>query len=301
MNMCAPGKYDSKNNTCFTLDQLVEMAKAYNKYVTKEKLAYKSNFNANVDLIKIKEDKQYLLSEFKKHFEKICGGNEMCLTKQAFMNELVKNMRNDILQNTFRSEGPLNPTEWLATGHINKLMKQYENVYPDFKFMGAVPLDCNDVSVCSLYKLDFEKLHKKGINKIGVVFNHDKYGSPGSHWVALYIDINNGEINFCDSAGNDPIQNINTVISQFKNWYKKTYGENPTYKSNSKTYQMDSSECGVYSSNFIIRRLAGENFDDIIKHSLNFPQINSCRNVYFNNGTSKYKISAKCDPTISMN
>ena len=162
--------------------------------------------------------------------------------------------------------------------------------------MGAIPLDCQNLSFCSLYKLDFEKLYKNGKIKLGIIFNHDKYGSPGSHWVAMYIDLENGNMDFCDSIGNGPIDNIQSLISQFKLWYNKKTGKNFTFSKNIKKYQLDQSECGVYSSNFIIRRLSGESFNDIIKRSLTFKEINSCRNVYFSNVPSNHKSHALCDP-----
>jgi hypothetical protein len=175
-------------------------------------------------------------------------------------------------------------------------MKQYEQVYPDFCFLGAVPLNCDDLSFCSLYKLNFDQYKKDHIDKLGIVFNHDKYGSPGSHWVALFIDISGGKIYFCDSTGKKPIENINRDIDHFKEYYKKKHGKEPEYKYNTHSYQMDASECGVYSCNFLVRMLYGEPFDDIVKKSLNFSQINSCRNVYFSNQPSKYKPHPLCDP-----
>lgn len=291
MNICAPGRYNIQFDTCFSMQQLMEMAKAYNRFITTNK----SN-DDNQILIKIKKDAGYLLAELRKRFENVCQKDDFCLSKQKFINGLTNEMKLDIKNNTFRTEGPNDPMEWLTTTHIDKLMKQYEEIYPDFIFEGAVPLNCNDVSFCSLFGLNFDELLAKGKNKIGIVFNHDKYGSPGSHWVALFIDSKKGEINFCDSSGNKPIENINTIIDQFLQWFKKKYGKNAIYKENKKRYQMDASECGVYSCNFIIQKLAGIPFDDIVKDPLNFKQINSCRNVYFNNRPSKFEANPKCDP-----
>lgn len=297
MNICAPNKYDSDNQTCFSLEQLVEMTKAYNRYITKNKLSpINDSHIKNFSIIKIKDDKPYLLKELLKRFKTVCQDNEICLTKQDFMNEIVKEMKDDIINNTFRPTGPTDPKEWLSTIDINNIMKQYEEIYPDFKFFGAVPLDCNELNFCPLYKLDYDKYSKK-YKKLAIIFNHDKYGQPGSHWVALYIDINHGKIYFCDSTGRPPINNINKIIEDFMKFYKKTYGSDADYQYNTKEYQTDGSECGIYSCNFIIRMLAGESFEDVIKNSLSFEQINSCRNVYFNNRPSKFQPNKKCDPT----
>lgn len=287
-NICAPHKYDSDNKTCFSTEQLLEMARAYNRYLTKTKLLpNKTTKNISSDLIKIKTDKPYLLHELLSRFETVCD-SEVCLTKQSFMNEIVKEMRDEFENDTFRHEGPSDPTEWLNTTDIGKIVKQYEKIYPNFKFLGAVPLNCNDLSFCSLYKLDYNDYVKKNIKYLGMVFNHDRHGETGSHWVSLFIDIPKGEINYCDSTGKNPIANINDVIKQFISYHEKKTGKKAIYKYNTKPYQKDASECGVYSANFIIRRLAGENFDTTIKDSLDFREINSCRNVYFRNKPSKY-------------
>ena len=296
-NICAPKKYDKENKTCFSTEQLIEMAAAYNRYLTKSKFdPNKKQTFGNAELINIKSNKKYLLSELKKRFENICNGNEICITHQAFMNEIVKEMRDDIENNTFRANGPDDPKEWLSTSDIDNIMSQYEKIYPHFKFLGAVPLNCDELSFYSLSKLNFEKYFNSNINCIGTIFNLDRYGQPGSHWVALFIDISKGKIYFCDSNGKPPIDNIIQIINNFSQFYKNKTGIDAIYKYNNKSYQLDNSECGVYSCNFIIRILAGENFEDITNNALSFKEINSCRNVYFRNMPSKYNPHPKCDP-----
>jgi len=296
-NICAPNKYDPENNTCFAIDQLVEIAKAYNRHVTKTKLdpVSKQKYDG-ANLIKIKSDKTYLLSELKKRFDNICHGDEYCMTQQSFMNEIVGEIRDDITNNTFRTKGPDNSKEWLSTVDIDNIMSQYENIYPNFKFFGAVPLNCDELPFCSLYKLDFGNYIKNKFVDLAIIFNLDKYGQPGSHWVALFIELRNGKIYYCDSTGKRPMENIQQIIDQFIEFHKNKTGKSAVYKYNDKSYQQDSSECGIYACNFIIRKLAGEKFEDIINHALNFEEINSCRNIYFRNNTSKFKSHAKCDP-----
>lgn len=301
-NICAPKKYDSKNNTCFTLNELVELVGAYNRHLTKtmfgpnNEIGGSDNKNETISLIKIKKNKAYLLKELLKRFNNVCGNDESCITKQDFMNEIVKEMREDFDKKIFRSIGPVKSTEWLSNDDIDNILSQYENVYPDFKFLGAVPSNCSDLSFCQLFKLDYNKFLKDNINQLAIVFNLDVYGQPGSHWVALYINIKNGEIYFCDSNGHEPIENIQKVIDVFIKYYTKKFEHVPIYKHNPNSYQTDNSECGIYSCNFIIRKLAGEKFDAIINNALTFKEINACRNIYFRNKPSKYKPNNKCDP-----
>lgn len=295
-NICAPNKYDSNHGTCFTIEQLMEMAAAYNRYITKTDLSPDTKkHHMTSQLITIKPDKSYLLREFKKRFDKICGSDQVCWTQQDFMNEIVSELRTDITEN-FRPEGPSKSTEWLSTSDIVGIMTKYQNIFPEFYFLGAVPLDCEKHSFCSLYKFNFDEYYNKGIKYIGIVYNYDKYGKSGSHWVAMYIDLNGGEINYCDSGGKPAFGNILNMKRQFENFYQAKFGRKPIYKENTIKYQLDNSECGVYSCNFLIRRLYGESFEDIITNSLSFSEINSCRNIYFRNATSKYTPHKKCDP-----
>jgi hypothetical protein len=292
-NYCAPGKYDSKNNTCFSFEQIVELCKAYNIYITKF-----SSINPGiiVDPITIKNDKSQLLYELKKRFEKVCQ-DELTITKQDFMNELVMEMRSDIENNTFRINGPENPIEWLNNFDIISIMKQYESSHPHFIFLGAVPADCHEIETCGLYGDIYEKIKKKH-NNIGVVFNLDRSGQSGSHWVGIFIDTKKGKIYYCDSNGKPPNSSIQKFIDIFLECHYNKYGEKAEYACNSNKYQKDKSECGVYSCNFIIRMLSGESFESVINNPLTFTEINSCRNVYFYNNPSKHTPDFyKCDPT----
>src|SRR6266576_3986837 len=154
-NVCAPGKYDEKNNTCFSLEQLIELAGAYNRYILK------NNIGKSADIIIIKPDKKFLLKELHTRFDNICSGNEICITKQNFMNSIIsKELYHNIINNTFRPNGPTKGTEWLSSVDIEQIMKQYEDVHPDFKFIGAVASDCDQVQRCALYSLNFDKFLK---------------------------------------------------------------------------------------------------------------------------------------------
>ncbi|MEM3062147.1 MAG: Ulp1 family isopeptidase [Nitrososphaerota archaeon] len=292
-NICAPGKYDHENNTCLSTKQLVEIAKAYNQYI----FTHSEGPISLGSLINIKEDKKYLLNELFKRFEQ-CKMNDICLIEQDFIKKFMKEIYNNIIVNSFRHEGPKNPNEWLSTSDINYVMYQYQFIYPDFKFLGAVPLDCDKLTFCPLHQIKFDKYFGVGFTRLGVIFNHDKYGYPGSHWAPLYI--NNakeiGEIYYCDSTGHPPLEDIKRFIDKYIVYHKNKRKIAPIYRFNTKKYQYDDSECGVYSCNFIIRMLAGETFDEIISNPLGYEEINSCRNVYFRNKPSMYKPCAKCDP-----
>lgn len=295
-NICAPGKYDSKNNTCFSIQQLIEIIKAFNKHITKTNLSPLTKKSYKTVPIIISQDKSQLLLDLNDRFKSICSGNEMCLLKQVLMNKIVKKeMYDDIINNTFRAVGPTDSNAWLSTEDIDHIMHQYEKVYPNFEFLGAVPSDCDIVEQCVLNDLNFDTYVNKGITKLGLVFNHDTHKQTGSHWVSIYIDIPNAILYYVDSVGNKPVGRSDEIIKKFRQ-YSKAHGKNLVYKENTFSYQKDNSECGIYSCNFLIRLLAGESLEQIIKNPLDFKGINSCRNVYFSNNPSKYKVNKMCDP-----
>ena len=103
---CAPNKFDAENNTCFTLEQLREMARAYNRYITKQAFAPAEKEGPTApatgqELIVVKEgaSKSYLLRELRKRFADVCGDGgdrDICITQQKFMQKVVGEMRSKI-------------------------------------------------------------------------------------------------------------------------------------------------------------------------------------------------------------
>ena len=84
--------------------------------------------------------KLYLLSEFKKRHED--------LTQKDWLEEkFMRGIPDDEKETVFRPDGPNGRFEWLSTLDINKVLKQYEDKYSDFEFMGAVPIDFDDIDV----------------------------------------------------------------------------------------------------------------------------------------------------------
>jgi hypothetical protein len=275
-----------------------------------EKITYLHNLN----LMNKKSKNNYINPESSNQ-DQIIILHDMC--DQKMMNEIVNlGLKTGIIptetdmsggavtvkpelneKNITRREGPKKSTDWLSTTHINNIFKYYQTVFPDFIFLGAVPQDCYQYEACNLHNTQFDKLLNDGKSKVGIVFNLDNHRGGGSHWVALWLNLISGQSYYCDSVGNKPLQDSQEFIDSFCSWYKRKYGKPCDKKVNTIKYQKDGSECGVYSCNFIIRMLNGEeSFDEIIKNNLDFKGINSCRDVYFSNKTSKYEPGPICDP-----
>jgi len=185
-------------------------------------------------------------------------------------------------------------------------MEQYENVYPEFRFLGAVPIDFDKLSGLGIGDYDFSKSVKEKKTKLGLVFNLDEHWQPGSHWNALYADLDKNQIYFFDSYGKGPVKRVRNLvkrISQFcynKDICKKNVCSEindsdsymmPNEKNriekkinvdyNHSRHQYKDSECGVYSINFILRLLKGDTFEDISNTKVLDNDINKCRDDYF--------------------
>ena len=159
-------------------------------------------------------------------------------------------------------------------------MKQYEKKHDDFRFLGVVPSDCPTKIHCELSNIDIKSLKKNKIDKIGMVYNLDVSSGPGTHWVAVFVDNKNNEINYYDSYGSKPPFLINKFLENLKNKYKKI-NENSVLIYNDKRHQYGGSECGMYSINFILERLNNVNMYEIYKRNISDKKMNDLRKLIY--------------------
>jgi hypothetical protein len=288
-NKCATGREDS--NSCFTLNELHEIAKNYNE--------------KNTDKIQLYDSKEKMVNVLHEKFKSKCS-SESCWPTLDF----IKNSED--LNLAFKPEGPPGQFEWLSTTEINECMERYMNKYPSFLFIGAVPIDIRDLNEFGVNTLKYDKLIKKGKTQIGIIFNLDEHYKSGSHWVAFYIDFNKKQMYYSDSAGKPPEKRVKRLVKKLaEKWYQDDIQNSNKYKSinkkkislpidsymnesgpnileqkydikfNTLQHQYGGSECGVYSINFIVRTLRGDDFNTI--HNIRIPdkEINTCRKSYF--------------------
>jgi len=291
---CAPSK-KFKDGSCFTLEALKKIAENYNK-------------NSGGDKIPISNDKEKLVKNLENKLKNKCD-EQTCWLRQDFVEAINdENIKTDIKENTFRPEGPVKKYEWLSTTDINDVVNQYQAKYKDFMFLGAVPADFEELPVLGLNDLDFDQLEKEGKTKIGMVINLDEHDKGGSHWVALFTNLKEGQIYYFDSFGKKPYKRTKKFINKitkhiYKNKYNKNInmtdtmnklkkgGSDPVIKNlnkmdiryNTKQHQFNNSECGVYSINFVVRLVGGETFDEITNNITKDDQMNECRKSYFRN------------------
>ena len=278
---CAPGK-KFEAGSCIVLPVLIEMVKAYNK-VNKDKI----KLSCRKEVMKPHRYKKYLLSEIGKRYNNVCTG-QLCWTQQDFVKYLDEFMRDQLNKYTFRPEGPTGRFEWLNTVNIDEVMDQYQMEIPEFRFLGAVPMDFKKINLKGPSDLDIEKNVKDGITKFGIIFNLDESWQSGSHWTASYVDIDKGHVYYFDSYGAPPEPRVIHFLKEFIYYYeRKNKGKHIKLRVNKVRHQYENSECGVYSINFILQLLNGKSFDDITENKLKDKEVNKLRKIIFRNTNFK--------------
>lgn len=280
---CAP-HLEFENGSCIPLELLIEMAKAYNKYHQNEKSKY-IKLDSKMDTLYPDDYKKYLLLEFKNRFE----GDQKDWINSKYL-ELMSEEHKDHLENkVFRPDGPQGRFDWLSTIDINQVLYQYEEKYPDFKFLGAVPMDFMDLDHLPFKKLRLDDLEKEKYKRFGVIFNTDKSTGRGKHWISLFCDLEKGQIYFSDSMGTRQPKEVNEFMKIIEKYLvEKKKISNPDVRYNKTQHQKGNSECGVYSINFILRLLKGKTFDHLTKKRLTDNQVNKCRIKYFGKMEKKH-------------
>ena len=225
--ICAPDV--NFDGTCYSLKSLQVIAKAYNRM--------------HSETIRLNTSKNKLWLDIKSKI--LSCRNEDCWLKYIFVHKPTASELNNI---TFK---PDNPIMELNTNSINSVMQQYERVYKDFLFLGAVP--------SNVHRTDIPKKFKQ----IGIVFNKDPHTKKGKHWVALFIDVKNKSIEYFDSLGQPPPTDINKFIDIVKSKFPEL-----DYLVNNVVHQKGGIECGIYVLTFLTGRLEGKSFKSIVQYPI---------------------------------
>lgn len=202
---CAPNRTTS-GYTCFTKQGLKTIVREYNR-------KYPHN------RIRLNLKKGVLWQSLRDRIGEVSSAySEIKWLKNHFL--YSKDLRK-----FFRTKKPAewkqDKTQWLSTLDINHVLKQYEH-NSDYCFIGAVPIDFDtklSIGICvidALCQLNLEKIYMDGYRKIGVVFNMDPHDQPGSHWVSLFINLNNGGIYYFDSYGEAPPKQVEVLMERVR-------------------------------------------------------------------------------------
>ena len=212
-NYCSP---NNKNNTfsCFNDKQLFKIAESFNNHYPEKHIEIPEKLNSN--------NRENFWNNLKRSMNKetYCD-NEVCWLDKR----VIKNISDNSIENSFRPEKPYswyqNKNTWLSTTDINNVLSQYEK-NSDLKYIGAVPIDFDQElspGICvvnELCKLNLKKIYSNGYKKLAIVFNLDPHDQPGSHWVSMFIDMNNGGIYYFDSYGTEPPLEISVLMEKIR-------------------------------------------------------------------------------------
>ena len=294
-------------DSCMGKMELRKILKAWNtSYPDETIMVQKDN-----GLVK-SDDKLWeeLRNKIDKHISKLTDEGEHEWWEQDFVkNTLGLGNLQAIQDSIYAPEAPESwkeePNTWLNTLDIEDVLNQYEKMYPEFKSFGASPIDFDLVGsdgscqVNPLCKISINKLMKgegcggKEKKYIGVVFNLDKHYESGSHWIALFVNIPKGEINFWDSYGYNPPEEVNKLMEKiekqlasselFKGLSHGTNNKKVKIQINNKRHQYKNSECGVYSLHFIIKQLEGDSYQKVCENKISDDEMNNYRQMFFTN------------------
>lgn len=259
-NYCSPAALKDQvvSGSCFTDSAIETITDAYNK----------NNPNKQIDNRLTSKDKWVKLRNSMSRIPK-CE-QDKCWLQNIPLKDRERNMlKAQLFVPPRPSEWKKDPNTWLTNFDIEKVLNQYEEAYPEFHFIGPSPInydtrpnkkDC----VCNkLCNLSVKEQLSNGKKKIGVVFNLDPHHKGGSHWVAMFIDLEDKFVFYFNSTG----QRIQPQINKFKNnilrQCKPLLGK-MKYYSNKYEHQRSNTECGMYCLYFIITSLLRE--IDILKH-----------------------------------
>ena len=272
---CSPSS-KNKGDSCLSNDALYKLRDLWNARHPDEKIQT--------------NDTKEIWSYMREKMDGVCN-KESCWLKQNF----VKGELDGELEKSFAPSSPdewkKNPNEWLSSVDIMNVMKQYEEAYKCFEFIGPSPIDYDTHKLYGecvweeLCHFNLQKqIHDKK-TKIGVIFNLDPHYKSGSHWVSLFINLKKGTIFYFHSAGDKIPARIKKFtddvtqqgLQQSRPIHFKFDQNHPV------EHQYGNTECGIYSLFFIVHMLEDKITEHYLKtHFLKDKYMEKFRKVYFN-------------------
>ena len=181
-------------------------------------------------------------------------------------------VKNKLIKESFAPKHPeswkKNPDKWLSNFDIAAVLKQYEKSHKNFRIIGPTPIDfdtrppehdgtCVGEELCTF---DLKSYVDTGKTKIGIVFNLDNHTQNGSHWVSLFLDLEDQFIFYMDSNGESIPSEIKSLVTRIID--QGLLLENPLhihfYENCPMEHQYQNNECGMYSLFFIITMLTNK-------------------------------------------
>lgn len=276
---CSPKSYKfaEKHNTCYSHNELKLLAKEFNKKSPKKITG---------------KNKQELVQKLLTAYEDICDKHQFCWIKQTLTNP------NNVakLEKSFRPQKPIswnkNRYTWLNTYDILYVLKQYEELYKDFAFLGVYSIDFaskdNFGNCIGDIMCDFDiRRHLNNKTSFGVVFNTDPSYKGGQHWISLFCNFNpkkkNYGIYFYDSVASPAPREVKAFMTKIEDQVKTLNIKKKFEKKENKIQkQFDNYDCGMFSIVFITQCLKNKyTYDYICKNMHRDEKVNKLRDVLY--------------------
>lgn len=238
--------------SCFTAPALYQLKEYYNKHHPSTPILSKTP--------------SQLWHDFRTRF--FSCKREDCWLKEIDNAELRENLEKFLFAPSQPVEWKKKPNEWLSNFDIFEVLHQYELTHANFKAFGPTPIDFDsrpkdDTGKCvweELCTFQLDNYLEKGKTKLGMVFNLDKHDEQGSHWVSLFVDLEERFLFYLDSAGNRIPKEIRALVKRIQ---RQGMSLSPPlklkfYENYPLEHQLGNTECGMYSLYFIITMLTGE-------------------------------------------
>lgn len=264
----------SSVNSCMSDHDIKSMATAFNNYIKNNPMCVGNGEvcakNSQIDL---NSDIHSIYSNLKINLKPITS-KEWEWLDYDFIYHIPEETRDNLLNHTWKPKAPIEKHSWLDDTNIKEVLKQYEKLDPEFKLIGVLPSNFYEVpELKSRIKQIYNDIPKYRIT--AAVINHDVYGQPGSHWIALVIDNYNQLIEYYDPAGDPVTPEIQIFIDKLLQKF------NYQLLVNHIKHQKQNSECGVYSIYYIVQRIMHNNFEDLTQNPINDRKMNQMRSLFF--------------------
>jgi len=268
---CNPATLKATKTTCLPMDMLLRLRDTWNKQFPQHRIPASIKKKDTLwAALRTRMNNQYKCATEYCAVQKLGGSEDKSATRGYFRPPKPQEWIKD-------------PTDWLDTISIGKVMEQYEPAFPQFEFIGPVPIDFDkkiggDWGRCvvdEMCNLNINDLAAQGKTSVGVVFNLDPHDKPGSHWVCAYVDIAAKKAYYYDSYGYEACPEIKRFLRRCRD-----QGCNEIIW-NDMRHQRKKSECGTYCMYVIISLLHGRSFADICKNRVDDDTMNSFRDLLY--------------------
>jgi hypothetical protein len=266
-SVCAPSSADpaTSKGTCLPYATLVLIAHLYNAA------------HPNAKPIPIKGTRRGMSAAIDARFSGCASMDETCWVKQPFIakSSQIQRVTDDAFKPPMPNTWKQNKNAWLSNEDIAKVLSQYEDADPKFKYVGTFPIDFGHKNVTKpghciadeVCKLNLRKERAKGVVRFGFVFNTDPHTKGGQHWIAAYVGIDPKDKNYgvfyYDSVAKATPTQIEHFMSRIKRMAsdlglggigKDSSGSRPfRVMRNDVRRQFKGTECGIFVILFIIQ------------------------------------------------